>query len=120
MKRSHPGRAAPARAATIHKKTSKPKRPKAATKSSRDKVRDHRARLRARGLRLVQMWLPDTRSRTFARQAHQDSVAIARSASDAGDQAWIDAASWWNSHEAKVLELNEPSAPWWRDDEPSK
>lgn len=31
-------------------------------KSSRDKVRAYRARMRAKGLRLVQIWVPDTRT----------------------------------------------------------
>lgn len=116
MKQTRRSRAATARAATALKKTSKSKKPRAAAKPSRDKVRAHRARLRARGLRLVQMWLPDTRSRTFAKQAHQDSLAIARSAIEAEDQAWVDAMSWWNSPEVVALEQREPSTPWWRDD----
>jgi hypothetical protein len=41
---------------------------------SRDKVRAHRARLRRRGLRPVQIWVPDVRSRTFAREAHTGSL----------------------------------------------
>jgi antidote-toxin recognition MazE-like antitoxin len=39
----------------------------AARPASHDKVRAHRARLRKQGLRPVQMWVPDVRSRAFAR-----------------------------------------------------
>jgi hypothetical protein len=66
---------------------------------SRDKVRAHRARMRARGFRLVQMWLPDTRTPHFAAQAHRASVAIAHGPSEQQDQTFIDAVSWWTSEE---------------------
>jgi hypothetical protein len=65
-------------------------------KSSRDKVRAHRARLRRQGLRPIQIWVPDVRSKTFAREAHRQSIAIARSAGEADDQAFVDAISEWN------------------------
>jgi hypothetical protein len=119
MTQNRKGRITPARAATAHKKASQPK-PVAVAKSSRDKVRAHRKRLRDRGMRLVQIWLPDMRSKTFAEQAHRDSLAIARSTREADDQAWVDAMSWWNSPEAAALEKREPSMPWWRDDNSSK
>lgn len=117
MKQTRKGRAAPARATAVNKKTSRPPAP---AKSSRDKVRAHRNRLRERGLRLVQMWLPDTRSKAFAEQAHRDSVAIAHSTSEAIDQAWLDSISWWNSQEAAAFETREPPTPWWRDDDSSE
>src|SRR5215210_6669333 len=64
-------------------------------KSSREKVSAHRKRMRAKGLRLVQMWLPDTRSPEFAEQAHRASLAIANSPTEAEDQAFIDSVQWW-------------------------
>ena len=66
-------------------------------KTSRDRVRAHRERMRAQGLRLVQRWVIDTRTPEFAAQAHRDSLAIARSKHDADDQAFIDAISIVNS-----------------------
>lgn len=62
-------------------------------KSSRDKVRAHRKRLRAQGLRPIQMWVPDTRAADIAAEAHRESVAIANSPHAAEDQAFIDAIS---------------------------
>lgn len=62
-------------------------------KSSREKVSAHRARLRAAGLRPVQLWIPDTRTAAFAREAHLESVRIANSPTEAEDQAFIDAIS---------------------------
>lgn len=62
-------------------------------KPSRDKVRAHRARLRAQGLRPVQVWVPDTRSPAFASEAHRQSLAAAKSRHARRDQAFIDAVS---------------------------
>ena len=64
-------------------------------KSSRDKVRAHRERLRKQGLRPIQIWVPDVRSKAFAREAHRQSLAVARSAGEADDQAFVDAISEW-------------------------
>ena len=62
---------------------------------SRDKVRAHRARLRRRGLRPIQIWVPDVRSRRFAREAHRQSLLVARGAREREDQAFVDAISDW-------------------------
>jgi len=61
--------------------------------SSRDKVRAHRQRLRQQGLRPIQIWVPDVRSRAFAAEAHRQSLAVARSRRAPEDQAFIDAVS---------------------------
>jgi Antitoxin MazE-like len=121
MKRKNKNRrpAAPARAKTSIRKAAKARSTpakQARTKTSRDKVRAHRARLRKRGFRLVQMWLPDTRTKEFAEQAHKASLAIANSPTEAEDQAFVDSVSWWNSPEAAELEKSEPPTPWWRTD----
>ena len=81
------------RAKSTQRKTSKPKRAPAKSsrpRSSRDKVRAYRARMRAKGLRLVQMWLPDTSTAEFAAQAHRDSLAIANSPAEKEDQAFLE------------------------------
>ncbi|MCD2171761.1 antitoxin MazE family protein [Rhizobium sp. C4] len=64
-----------------------------ARKSSREKVSEYRARLRAQGLRPVQIWVPDTRSDSFRAEALRQSVAVAQSASAHDDQDFIDAIS---------------------------
>lgn len=61
--------------------------------TSRYRVRAYRKRMRAKGMRLVQMWLPDTSRPEFKRRAHRDSLAIARSPTEAEDQAFVDAVS---------------------------
>jgi len=65
-------------------------------KPVRVKVREHRARLRAQGLRPIQMWVPDVRAAAFREQAHRQSGAVAASAHTHEDQAFIDAVSDWN------------------------
>lgn len=61
--------------------------------STREKVRAHRKRLRRQGLRPVQIWVPDVRSRSFKAQAHRQSRAVAGSAHAQSDQDFIDAIS---------------------------
>jgi len=72
------------------------RRVKPAPKSSREKVQAHRKRLRKQGLRPIQIWVPDVRSKAFAREAHRQSLAVARSPHAAEDQAFVDAISEWN------------------------
>jgi len=60
----------------------------------RARVRAHRARLRAQGLRPIQIWVPDVRSPEFAAEAHRQSAAMASSGHAIDDQAFIDAISW--------------------------
>ena len=62
-------------------------------RSSREKVREHRQRLRALGLRPIQIWAPDVRSPGFRSEAHRQSLAVAQGHDAAEDQAFIDAVS---------------------------
>jgi hypothetical protein len=61
--------------------------------TSRQKVQAHRERLRAQGLRPIQIWVPDTRSPRFAAQASRQSRLVASSPHASEDQAFIDALS---------------------------
>lgn len=63
---------------------------------TRAKVRAHRDRLRARGLRPVQFWVPDVHAPAFIAEAEQQAAAVASSPHEADDQAFIDAASEWD------------------------
>ncbi len=63
--------------------------------SSRKKVQAHRQRLRKQGLRPVQIWVPDVRSKAFVREAHRQSRLVAESAREKDDQAFVDAISEW-------------------------
>jgi hypothetical protein len=61
--------------------------------STRDRVRQHRERLRRQGLRPVQIWVPDVRAPEFIAEAHRQSALIAMSEGEADDQAFVDAIS---------------------------
>ena len=62
-----------------------------APRSSRQRVSAYRQQLRRQGLRPIQLWVPDVRSDAFAAEAHRQSLAVARSARESDDQAFIDA-----------------------------
>ena len=64
-----------------------------AARSSREKVRQHRERLREQGLRPIQLWVPNVRTAGFRAEAHRQSARIAASAFAREDQDFIDAIS---------------------------
>ncbi len=61
--------------------------------SSAVRVRAHRERLRAQGLRPIQIWVPDVRADEFVDQAHAQSSLVATSDHSNDDQAFVDALS---------------------------
>jgi len=62
-------------------------------KATRRKVQTHRDGLRKQGLRPIQIWVPDTRSATFAAEAHRQSLVVGKSRHAKKDQQFIDAIS---------------------------
>jgi surfactin synthase thioesterase subunit len=62
-------------------------------KSSNEKVRAYRERLRRQGLRPIQIWVPDVRAPGFLAEAHRQSAAVAESTESDADQEFIDAIS---------------------------
>lgn len=50
--------------------------------SVKDRVKAHRERMRAQGLRPIQIWVPDVRSPEFAAEAHRQSALVASAVSD--------------------------------------
>ena len=65
-------------------------------KSSRDKVRSHRARLRKQGLRPVQIWVPDCRSPAFKAEARRQARLLAVDPSERDTMDFIAAISDWS------------------------
>lgn len=63
---------------------------KSAKAKTRDKVRAYRERLRKQGLRPIQIWVPDVNSPEFAKEAHRQSLAVAKSPRAKDDQDFID------------------------------
>ena len=75
------------------RKSSAESRKEEARRKAREKSRAFRERMRARGLRPVQIWLPDTRSDEFARRAHEASLAVSGCAYAKDDQDFVDSVS---------------------------
>ncbi len=61
--------------------------------STAEKVRAHRARLRAQGMRPVQIWISDTRAAGFRAEAKRQALIVAQSTYAEQDQAFVDAIS---------------------------
>jgi len=64
--------------------------------ATRSKVQRHRDKLRAQGLRPIQIWVPDVDSPAFIKEARRQSLLAAQSPYAEDDQAFIDSISVWN------------------------
>jgi Protein of unknown function (DUF3018) len=74
---------------------SKPKtRPRGIPVAQR--VEKHRKALRAAGLRPIQIWVPDVRSKSFAAQARRQALAIAKSPLEHDDLSFIESIADWD------------------------
>jgi len=72
-------------------------------KTSRERVKAHRERLRSQGLRPIQIWVPDVRSPEFAAEAHRQSLLVANSAYAKEDQDFVDSISeFWESNDSEA------------------
>lgn len=58
-----------------------------------DRTRDHRAHKQAAGLRLIQLWVPDTRSRRFAAECTRQCRLLKGDAAEADALEFIERAS---------------------------
>lgn len=65
----------------------------ASRKVIRKKVQAHRDRLRAQGLRPIQIWVPDIRAPGFMEEARRQSRLAAKSRHARHDQAFVDSIS---------------------------
>jgi len=62
-------------------------------KTPPDRMRAHRARLRAAGLRPVEIWVPDVRNPSIVREAGRQSLIAARHPAEMDALAFIEAAA---------------------------
>ncbi len=62
-------------------------------RSSSEKMRDYRDRLRAAGLRPIQIWVPDTRAENFAEEARRQSLLVSQRQSENEALDFIEAAA---------------------------
>ena len=63
--------------------------------SSRKKVKAYRERMRKRGMKLIQIWVPDPKSPHFLAEARRQARLIAESPYEKEEQAFIDSISEW-------------------------
>lgn len=61
--------------------------------SSTQRASEYRQRMRERGYRPVQVWVPDTRSARFAAEAHREAVALAEADHRTDDMEFVEAIS---------------------------
>ncbi len=67
--------------------------------ATRLKVREHRQRLRAKGMRPIQIWVPDVHAPGFAAEARRQSLLVAQSPEESEIQAFIDSVYEWPDDE---------------------
>ncbi|HEY3737149.1 MAG TPA: antitoxin MazE family protein [Jatrophihabitans sp.] len=61
--------------------------------TSTERAAEYRERMRARGYRPIQIWVPDVRSAAFAKEARRQSLAVAEAARNNGDMDFVEAIS---------------------------
>ena len=59
-------------------------------RAARERVRKHRESLRARGLRPIQIWVPDTRRPGFAEEARRQCLAVKNDPQEKEVMDWIE------------------------------
>jgi len=59
----------------------------------RQRVSDHRQRMRERGYRPIQVWVPDVRTEAFAAEALRQSLNLAEADRRGDDQDFVEAIS---------------------------
>lgn len=63
-----------------------------------ERVRGYRTRKRAAGLRLIQLWVPDTRSRRFAAECRRQSRLLKGDPAEADALEFIARAGAWDDN----------------------
>jgi hypothetical protein len=61
--------------------------------TSTRRAREYRERMRLRGYRPVQVWVPDVRSAAFAAEAHREALALAEADRHSDDMEFVEAIS---------------------------
>jgi hypothetical protein len=63
---------------------------------AKERMKGYRARKQASGMRLIQLWVPDTRSKRFAAECRRQSRLVNASPSEAEDLAFIERVAAWD------------------------
>lgn len=65
---------------------------------AKERMKGYRARKQANGLRLIQLWVPDTRSKGFAAECKRQCKIVNASPSEVDDLAFIERVGDWDEH----------------------
>jgi len=68
---------------------------------AKERMRGYRVRKRASGLRLIQLWVPDTRSRKFAAECRRQCRLMRGDAEEAAALSFIERAGAWDTDAAR-------------------
>ena len=68
----------------------------ATASSTRNKVARHRESLRSKGLRPIQIWVPDPRNPLFRAEAERQSRLLANAGEEAEVQAFLERVTDWD------------------------
>ena len=68
---------------------------------ARGRVRGYRVRQRTSGLRLIQLWVPDTRSRSFAAECRRQCRLLQGDVAEAEALKFIEDAGVWGNDAAR-------------------
>lgn len=68
---------------------------------AKERMKGYRVRRRAAGLRLVQLWVPDTRSPGFAAECRRQSRLIRGDPAETGALSFIERAAAWDDDAAR-------------------
>ena len=66
-----------------------------------ERMKGYRVRQRAAGLRLIQLWVPDTRSRGFAAECRRQSQLLRGDAAETEALEFIERAGAWDDRAAR-------------------
>ncbi len=79
-------------------------------RTSRERMRAYRHRLRAQGLRPVTVWVPDLRNSSVREALREECRQIAHSADEPEVLAWIENSAAWPEREDDIPALMEAEA----------
>ena len=63
---------------------------------AKERMKGYRARKQASGMRLIQLWVPDTRSKRFAAECERQCRIVNASPSEAEDLGFIERVAAWD------------------------
>ena len=65
-------------------------------KTGRERTAAYRSKMRAQGMRMIQLWLPDARSPKYRAAVDRQLRLLAQSAQEKRDQAFVESITEWN------------------------